>query len=201
MTNILHITSSILGDNSQSNAISSKVVNQLLVTHGDSTLVHRDLTEDSIPHLTGDAIASFNLLEDDLSSSQRKTLALSNSLIAELQAADVVVLAVPMYNFSIPSTLKSWIDYVARAGITFRYTEAGSEGLLKGKKVYAVVTSGGYYKETDKDSVTPFLKTIFNFLGLDDVEFIHAEGLNISDETRAKTAQQVEETLRFLAAA
>ncbi|MFT6556390.1 FMN-dependent NADH-azoreductase [Sneathiella sp.] len=201
MTNILHITSSILGDNSQSNAISSKVVNQLLVTHGDSTLVHRDLTEDSIPHLTGDAIASFNLLEDDLSPSQRKTLALSNSLIAELQAADVVVLAVPMYNFSVPSTLKSWIDYVARAGITFRYTETGSEGLLKGKKVYAVVTSGGYYKETDKDSVTPFLKTIFNFLGLDDVEFIHAEGLNISDETRAKTAQQVEEKLRFLAAA
>jgi FMN-dependent NADH-azoreductase len=136
-----------------------------------------------------------------LSPSQREALTLSNALIEELQAADVIVLAVPMYNFTVPSTVKSWIDYVARAGITFQYTESGPVGLLKGKKVYAVLTSGGYYQDTEKDSVTPFLKTIFNFFGLDDVEFIHAEGLNISDETREQTAKQVEEKLRYLAAA
>ncbi len=201
MTNILHITSSILGGNSQSNAISSTLVDQLLVSHNDSKLIKRDLNEISVPHLNGDAIAGFNLPEAELSNSQREALELSNTLIEELQAADVIVLAVPMYNFTVPSTLKSWIDYVARAGITFRYTEAGSVGLLKDKKVYAVLTSGGYYKDTEKDSVTPFLKTIFNFFGLDDVEFIHAEGLSISDETRAQAAKQVEEKLRYLAAA
>ena len=104
------------------------------------------------------------------------------SLIAELQAADVVVLGVPMYNFGVPASLKNWIDAIARAGVTFRYSEKGPEGLLKGKKVYVALTRGGRYRNTPADTQVPYLKMVFGFLGLTDVAFVYAEGLNLGPD-------------------
>ena len=104
-------------------------------------------------------------------------------LIAEIQAADVVVLGVPMYNFGVPAPqVKNWIDAISRAGVTFRYTEKGPEGLLKGKKVYAALTRGGQYRNTPADTQVPYLKTVFTFLGLTDVQFVYAEGLEMAPD-------------------
>ena len=108
-------------------------------------------------------------------------MALDDALIAEVQAADVVVLGVPMYNFGVPAQLKNWIDAIARAGVTFRYTANGPEGLLKGKKVYVALTRGGKYRDTPADTQVPYLKTVLGFLGMTDVQFVYAEGLAMGD--------------------
>jgi FMN-dependent NADH-azoreductase len=102
---------------------------------------------------------------------------LDDALISQVQAADVVVLGVPMYNFGVPVQLKNWIDAISRSGVTFRYTAQGPEGLLKGKKVYVALTRGGKYRNTPADTQVPYLQTVFTFLGLSDVRFVYAEGL------------------------
>ena len=117
---------------------------------------------------------------------QAARVALDDALIAELQAHDILVLGVPMYNFGVPSQLKNWIDAVARNGVTFRYTEQGPEGLLKGKTVYVAFARGGRYRDTPADSQTPYLKTVLGFLGLTDVHFVYAEGLNMGAESAAR---------------
>ncbi len=113
-------------------------------------------------------------------------MALDDELIAQIQAADVVVLGVPMYNFGVPVQLKNWIDAISRAGVTFRYAENGPEGLLKGKKVYVALARGGLYRNTPADTQVPYLKMVFTFLGLDDVHFVYAEGLAMGDEAQGK---------------
>src|SRR5207237_273059 len=132
-------------------------------------------------------------------SRQAARVAPDDALIAELQAADVVVLGVPMYNFGVPAQLKNWIDAIARAGITFRYTEKGPEGLLKDKKVYVTLTRGGQYRNTPSDTQVPYLKTIFTFLGLTDVQFVYAEGLAMGADAErngiASAHEQIEEAL------
>src|SRR5690606_22026455 len=110
---------------------------------------------------------------------QQTLAATADAAIAELQAADVLVLGVPMYNFGIPSTLKAWIDSIARAGTTFRYTANGPEGLLKGKQAYVLAARGGAYQGTPADTQTPYLKTFLGFVGITDVTFVYAEKLNM----------------------
>ncbi len=126
-------------------------------------------------------------------------MALDDALIAEIQAADVVVLGVPMYNFGVPAQLKNWIDAISRAGVTFRYTEKGPEGLLKGKKVYVALTRGGKYRNTPADTQVPYLKTVFTFLGLTDVHFVYAEGLAMGPDAEqtaiASAYEQIEEAV------
>jgi FMN-dependent NADH-azoreductase len=126
-------------------------------------------------------------------------VALDDALIAEIQSADVVVLGVPMYNFGVPTQLKSWIDAISRSQVTFRYTEQGPEGLLKGKKVYVVLTRGGLYRNTPNDTQTPYLKTLFGFLGMTDVQFMYAEGLTMGPEAQqtalASAQQQIKEAV------
>jgi FMN-dependent NADH-azoreductase len=112
-----------------------------------------------------------------------------------VQSHDAIVLGVPMYNFGVPVQLKAWIDAIARAGVTFRYTENGPEGLLKGKTVYVALARGGLYRDTPKDSQVPYLKTVLGFLGLTDVRFIYAEGLNMGPEAAAKGFAQAEADL------
>lgn len=107
-------------------------------------------------------------------------------LIAEVQAAEVIVLGVPMYNFGVPAQLKNWIDAISRNGVTFRYTENGPEGLLKGKKVYVALARGGRYRGTEADSQVPYLRTVLGFLGMTDMHFIYAEGLNMGPEAAKK---------------
>ncbi len=109
-------------------------------------------------------------------------MALDDALIAEVAAADVVVLGVPMYNFGVPAPLKHWIDAIARAGVTFRYTASGPEGLLKGKKVYVALTRGGKYRNTPADTQVPYLRTVLGFLGMTDMHFVYAEGLALGAE-------------------
>ena len=113
-------------------------------------------------------------------------MALDDALIAEIQAHDTIVLGVPMYNFGVPAQLKNWIDAIARAGVTFRYTEGGPEGLLKDRKVYVALARGGRYRDTAADSQVPYLKTVLGFLGLTDLHFMYAEGLAMGAESSAR---------------
>jgi len=184
MSNILLINSSIFGAESQSLALAR----ELLTRFPAESVVERELTPDSMPHLTGETMAAMATPEVQRTERQKELVALSDALIEEIEAADTIVLAVPMYNFSIPSTLKAWIDHVARAGRTFRYTAAGPEGLLKGKKAYVVTARGGVYSEGPTaffDFHEPYLRTVLGFIGINDVRFVHLEGLKISPDAAA----------------
>ena len=130
---------------------------------------------------------------------QAARVALDDALIAQVQAVDVIVLGVPMYNFGVPVQLKTWIDAIARAGVTFRYTANGPEGLLKDKKVYVALARGGLYRDTSADSQVPYLKSVLAFLGMTDVEFIYAEGLAMGADSASKAfaeaAARIEEVV------
>jgi FMN-dependent NADH-azoreductase len=157
------------------------------------------LTPDSIPHLSLDSLGALMMPPEQRSPEQSANVAFADRLIEELEAADIIVLAVPMYNFSIPSTLKAWIDHVARAGRTFRYSAAGPEGLLKGKKVFVVTGRGGFYSGDSParvlDFQEPYLRGILGFLGLTDVTFIHVEGLKVSSEAAKQGIARARETI------
>ncbi len=159
----------------------------------------RDLNQVPHPILDETALDALFTAPDQRTPEQAARVALDDALIAEIQAADVVVLGVPMYNFGVPAPLKNWIDAISRAGITFRYTEKGPEGLLKGKQVYVALTRGGQYRNTPADTQVPYLKTVFTFLGLSDVQFVYAEGLALGPDAEQKAIasayQQIEEAV------
>ena len=184
MSNILLIHSSIFGEQSQSLALAREFV----ARHPATSVVERTLTPASMPHLDAETLGAMATPEGQRTERQSELVKLSDVLIAEIEAADTIVVAVPMYNFSIPSTLKAWIDHVARAGRTFRYTAAGPEGLLKGKKVFVVTARGGVYSEGPYnvlDFQEPYLRAVLGFVGLTDVTFVHLEGLKVSPEAAA----------------
>lgn len=185
MSNLLLVTSSLFGEQSRSLGLAR----EFLARHPHRALVSRDLTPATMPHLDAETLAALAVPATDRSARQSELVSFSDALIAEVEAADTIVLAVPMYNFTIPSTLKAWIDHIARAGRTFRYTEAGPEGLLKGKKVFVVTARGGQYSGDSParayDFQEPYLRAVLGFLGLDDVTFLHLEGLKISPEAAA----------------
>ncbi|MFZ6773744.1 FMN-dependent NADH-azoreductase [Undibacterium sp. SXout7W] len=193
---LLQINSSIRSDASHSNRLASQVVTRLQAAHPDATLVLRDLGHTPHPALDGVALQALFTPAEQRTAEQQARVALDDALIAEIQAADVVVLGVPMYNFGISAQLKSWIDAISRAQVTFRYTANGPEGLLTGKKVYVVLTRGGLYRNTPNDSQTPYLKSFLGFLGMSDVEFIFAEGLAMGPDAEAAAltdaTQQIE---------
>jgi len=141
----------------------------------------RDLATNPVPHLTGERFQAFLTKPEDRTLAQAREAAVSDDLVAELQAADVLVIGLPLYNFGVPSTLKAYFDHVARAGITFRYTANGPEGLLKGKKAYLFATRGGVHAGFPRDTQTGFVRDFLAFLGITDVEFIYAEGLAMGD--------------------
>jgi FMN-dependent NADH-azoreductase len=176
MSNVLLIHSSVFGEKSQSLGLAR----DFLKRYPHRTLVERALAPHSMPHLDGETFAAMGTDAGNLDGRQKQAVALSDELIAELEAADTIVLAVPMYNFSIPSTLKAWIDHVARRGRTFRYSEKGPEGLLKNKKVFVLVARGGVYSKGAPhaafDFQEPYLRTVLGFLGMTDVTFVHFEG-------------------------
>jgi FMN-dependent NADH-azoreductase len=155
----------------------------------DAEVVVRDLGEQPTPHLTEATIGAFYTPVDQLSHEQKEILALSDDLINELESSDVIVIGAPMHNFSIPSGLKAYIDHVARVGRTFQYTENGPQGLLQGKKVYILTTRGGNYSQMPMaalDHQEPYLRTVLGFIGLDDVEFIHSQGMAMGEENIQK---------------
>jgi FMN-dependent NADH-azoreductase len=189
MSRLLFVTSSVFGPESKSRQIGAEFVAAWGKARPGTAVAERRLSPDATPHLTQETIAAWSVPAEKRSPRQRETAAFADALIAEVEAADVIVIAAPMYNFTISSTLKAWIDHLARAGRTFRYTAAGPEGLLKGKKVFIVTGRGGVYSGESParglDFQEPYLRAILGFLGLDDVTFIHVEGLRIGPESAA----------------
>lgn len=188
--NILVIKSSVFGDGGNSSNLVNTKVEALKAEHPQATIVERDLGSNPIPHLDGDRVGAFFTPVEKRTAEQQQVDDFSMALIEELKAADQVVVGVPMYNFGIPSQLKSWIDHVARAGITFRYTENGPQGLIADKPVTVLAARGGLYAGTENDTVTPYIKLFFSFVGITSVEFVFAEGLNMGDETKAKAMDE-----------
>jgi FMN-dependent NADH-azoreductase len=186
MSKVLLVTSSLFGDQSKSTQFAGEFVQAWRGTHPGTAVVERTLTAESIPHLSLGALSALMTPAEQRTPEQRANVEFADRLIEELEAADTIVLAVPMYNFAIPSTLKAWIDHVARAGRTFRYTATGPEGLLKGKKVFVITARGGVYTGDSPakgfDFQEPYLRGILGFLGLTDVTFVHVEGLKVSPE-------------------
>ncbi|GAL28137.1 FMN-dependent NADH-azoreductase [Vibrio variabilis] len=189
MSNTLVLKSSILGDYSQSNQIIEQAI------EGKSNVTIRDLAAEPVPVLDMAVATALRSTGDDLSDELKAIVKLSDELIAELQNAEKVVIAAPMYNFMIPTQLKNYFDLIARAGVTFKYTETGPIGLIKDKKVVVVTTRGGIHKDTPRDSMHDYLATILGFLGMTDVEFVYAEALNMGDEPAAENRASALEAL------
>lgn len=186
MKTLLKIQTSLVGSQGQSSQLADRFAADWLTRNPGGRVITRDLSRDVVPHLTAERFAAFGTQAEERTAEQRAVVAHSDELIAELRAADTVVLAVPMYNFSVPSTLRSYFDHIARAGVTFRYTANGPEGLLQGKRAYVFITRGGIHTGS-ADTQTPYLRQFLGFIGIKDVEFVHAEGLAYGDDTREKS--------------
>lgn len=197
MTRVLVLTSSILGGNSQALA---DHFSALAGERDGVEITRRDLVADDLPHLGLAELASWQVAPEERDAEQRELAARSDALIEELLAHDVVVLGVPMYNLGVPSQMKAWFDRVLRAGVTFRYTENGPQGLLTGKKAIVVTARGGQYKDSGYDFQVPFVKQFLGFLGIQDVDVIYAEGVAMGDEARATAVNDAEKTLEALSA-
>lgn len=193
--NILQINASARRDGANSTRVANDIVARLQTVDPHARVTLRDLAVTPHPLLDEAALGALFTPADQRSAEQAARVALDDALIAEIQAHDTIVLGVPMYNFGVPAQLKSWIDAVARVGVTFRYTETGPEGLLKGKKVYVALARGGVYRDTPNDSQVPYLKNVLGFLGLTDIHFIYAEGLAMGPEASAKAFSQAEADL------
>ncbi|MDX5364696.1 MAG: NAD(P)H-dependent oxidoreductase [Pseudazoarcus pumilus] len=193
--NILQINASARSEGSQSARLAARVVERLREQASQVALTVRDLAANPHPVLDEAALQALFTPAEQRTPEQAARVALDDALIAEVQAADVVVIGVPMYNFTITSQLKNWFDAIARAKVTFRYTENGPEGLLTGKTVYVALTRGGIYRDTPTDTQVPYLKTMLGFLGMTDVRFIYAEGLGLGDEAVEKAFVEAEQQL------
>jgi len=193
--NILQINASARRDGANSTLVAQRIVARLQAANPGARLSVRDLAVTPHPLLDEAALGALFTAAEQRSAEQAARVALDDALIAELQAHDTLVLGVPMYNFGVPVQLKSWIDAIARAGVTFRYTANGPEGLLKGKTVYVALARGGLYRDTANDSQVPYLKSVLGFLGLTDVHFIYAEGLAMGAEASARGFAQAEADL------
>ena len=180
MTTILHITASIQGDASVSRQLSRAIVDTL-AAKGEARVIERDLSANDLPFIDAERFAAHLTPYADRSADQNELSQIADTLIEELQVADAIVFGVPIYNFSVPATVKAWADLVARAGTTFRYTEQGPEGLLSGKTAYIAVTSGGTPADGDADFMTPWLRFFLGFLGITDVKTVAADALMAGD--------------------
>lgn len=200
MKNILVITASIFGQDGQSSQLVTRTLEQLEASHGDLKIKQRDLAAEPVPHLDADRFGAFLTNADNRDSQQQRVVDYSDSLIEEVKQADIIVIGVPMYNFGIPSVLKAYFDHIARAGISFRYTENGPVGLLEDRPVYILAARGGIYAGTPNDSQTPFLRSFLGFLGLKDLHFVYAEGLNMGDDRKANALQQARRNIETLTA-
>ncbi|MBV4455409.1 MULTISPECIES: FMN-dependent NADH-azoreductase [Pseudomonas] len=185
---LLHIDSSILGDNSASRQLSAGVVKAWQAAQPGVEVTYRDLASEGISHFSGASLGALGTAAELRDAAQQHEAQLSASSLAEFLAADAIVVGAPMYNFTIPTQLKAWIDRIAVAGQTFRYTEAGPEGLCGNKKVIIVSTSGGLHAgQATGAAHEGYLKLLFGFLGITDIEIVRAEGLAYGDEVRSKS--------------
>ncbi|MBC6610542.1 FMN-dependent NADH-azoreductase [Hymenobacter sp. BT507] len=180
--NILNIVSSPRGDQSFSIKLADGIISKLQEANPGSTITTRDLATNPFPHLEAAKLQSLFTPAPDRTPEQQAAAKHSDDAIAEVQAADVVVIGAPLYNFGIPSVLKAWVDHLCRAGITFKYVDGQPQGLIKGKKVYVAMSSGGIYSEgpaASYDFVAPYLQAVLGFLGMTDVTVVRVEGVSI----------------------
>lgn len=202
MTNVLVIDSSATPNGSASRLLVESVLTHLGQKHVPSSVVHRNLGADPLPHLSTENFAG--LRGTPSSAAERRLRAVSDTLIAELRAADMLVIGAPMYNFSISTGLRTWFDYVLRAGETFRYTEAGPQGLIGDKQVIVVKTSGGIYTEGPNRSIDfheAYLRHLLGFMGLTDVKFIRAEKLAYGPDARSAALAVAQKSVAEIVAA
>ena len=192
---ILQINSSARVEGANATRLANTVTARLQAKHPGATVTVRDLAVTPHPVLDAAELGALFTPADQRTPEQAARVALDDALIAEVQAHDAIVLGVPMYNFGVPVQLKTWLDAIARAGVTFRYTANGPEGLIQGKKVYVAFARGGIYRDTPADSQTPYIQTILGFLGMTDVKYIHAEGLAMGPEAVDKAFTQAEDDL------
>ncbi len=200
--NILHLDSGLFAEQSVSRQLSKQLVQQLQAVHPDAQVTYRDLVVNPINHLDAEILTAGATAENQRNQRQMEELALTEQLLEEVFAADIILLGAPLYNFAIPSQLKAWIDRIAQAGRTFRYTEQGPEGLLKGKKVYLASARGGIYSEEPAAAMEhqeSYLKTLLGFIGITDITIIRAEGLNMGDTMREAAISQASEAINNLA--
>lgn len=196
---ILHLDSSILGDASVSRELTRLVVDRLRERDARAQVVYRDLGAQPVAHLTGEILATRGAATEQLNELQQREARLDGELLGELEWADLLVIGVPMYNYTLSTGLKAWIDRVAVAGRTFRFTDKGSEGLVKGTKAIIVASSGGMVADTPTDGAyVGYLKTLLNFLGITDIEVVRAEGLAVSDQVRAHALAKAKGHIREL---
>jgi FMN-dependent NADH-azoreductase len=196
MTTLLQIKASISHDQGLSSQLANNFVAAYRKSHPDAKVVVREVASaEPVPHLNGERFGAFIAKPEARTDAQHAVVAYSDALIDELKRADIVVIGLPMYNFGVPSQLKAYFDHIARAGVTFKYTATGPVGLLTGKKVYVFAARGGLYAGSPLDTQTGYVRDFLAFLGMRDVQFVYAEGLAVSPESReaglAKAAAEI----------
>jgi len=196
MKNILLINSSLNGEQGNSTILAKELLSTL-EAKSKVNIIERDLAKQALPHLSQQEMLAWMTPINERNEEQIQLASTSDILVEELQASDMIIIGMPMYNFGIPSSFKVWIDRIARAGITFKYTEQGPVGLLEGKKAIIVAARGGMYVGTPKDTQSQYLKDILAFIGISDVEFIYAEGLSMP--TKVASLQQASVDIAALA--
>ncbi|MDZ7919309.1 FMN-dependent NADH-azoreductase [Rhodoferax sp.] len=201
---LLHIDSSILSAHSVSRQLTKDTVAQWVANHPDTTVEYLDLAVDTPNHLSADSLGFRAPAGAEQTDVQKRENAISEALVTQFLAADVIVVGAPLYNFSVPSQLKSWIDRIAQAGRTFTYTETGPKGLAGGKTVIVASTRGGVYSTNDwgraAEHQESYLQTVFGFLGITDVRFVRAEGLAMGDAKKAEALAEAANGIAKLAA-
>lgn len=197
MAQLLKIQTSLFQNDGQSSQLADTFASQWLANNPGARIVSRDLAAEPAPHLNLARFQAFTTPAAERTVEQQAVAGYSDQLIEEIKASDVLVLGIPMYNFSVPSTLSSYFDHIARAGITFNYTPEGPKGLLTGKKAYVFITRGGFYGEDHAQSA--YVRQILGFIGITDVEIIHAEGLAVNEESKQQALENARERIAEVA--
>ncbi|MGB1456516.1 FMN-dependent NADH-azoreductase [Spongiibacter marinus] len=195
MPNILYISSSLSGEQGHSSQMAQEFIAGRRAQGESINVIHRDLHAQALPHLDAQRFAALTTAPENRSAEQSAIAEQSDALIAEVRNADEIVIAMPLYNLGVPSTFKAWIDHIARAGETFRYTENGPQGLLHDRPVHIFAARGGQYVGTAMDTQSPYLRHIFGLMGIESIHFIYAEGLNMGPETADQARQHAREAM------
>ena len=201
MKTLLQLNTSLFAGAGQSTQLAERFVEAWRGANPGAKVVVRDIGREPVPHLTAERFGAFLAAPEAQSAEQRAVVSFSDALIEELRRADVIVIGLPMYNFGVPSSLKAYFDHIARAGVTFRYTPQGPVGLLTGKKVYVFATRGGAYAGTPLDTQTTYVRDFLRFIGIEDVEFVYAERLNLGAEHKEAALSDARDAIDRIAAA
>jgi FMN-dependent NADH-azoreductase len=204
MAPILHIDSSARGERSKSSMLAQEFIEAWKTTHPEATIVYRDIGRNPVPHISEAWIEADFATPDTYTSEMASAIQMSDQLVDEFLTVDRCVFAVPMYNFGVPSVFKAYIDQIVRVNRTFAFDESGFKGLVQGKKILFITSRGVSYAPGSPyagwDAQEPQLRAAFNFMGVSDLQFIHAEGLDLGDEARERSLTQTREKLQAIAA-